>query len=309
MTRSTRSRGSSTSVAVISTALALLLISILGGALGGAVLATHVDPVPATGNPTCSGGQCEFVIDAGDFPTDDEGPGDPLGVEVRTYRDVCPESDVECDITVTFHYTGGTGADNVREIDFESTCFVEQVVVKGGTTDEGFKANVYNYPDPGTLADEGLTTPDVQGISHISFCMNEVPATPSPAPTPTPTGTPAATPTPTPTPTGTPAATPTPTPTPTGTPVATPTPTPTGTPVATPTPTPVPTGTPEATPTPAPTPAPTPTPPDTAVAPNQQGPLGGGIAGTVLLLLVLGSAAAALLLVRPMRPEEEVQEP
>src|SRR5688572_3851182 len=160
-TSTTRSRGSARSVAVISTALALLLLSILGGALGGAVLATHVTPSATTGNPTCEGGQCEFKVDSGDLPNAPRG-GD--GTVVVEYENVC---EAGCDVTVTWHFEGG----EIESFDFVSNCFIEQVVVKGGN--EG--ANVYDYGDPGVLSDTGLQTPDAQGVSHVSFCLNDVP--------------------------------------------------------------------------------------------------------------------------------------
>jgi hypothetical protein len=101
------------------------------------------------------------------------------------------------------------------------------ISVKGGPN-----SNFYDYrPLGGAAADTYLhapinpTTEKFYDLSHISFCIIEEPAEPTPTPTNTPTDTPTATDTPTDTPTAT--NTPTDTPTATSTPTSTPTNTPT----------------------------------------------------------------------------------
>jgi hypothetical protein len=175
-------------------AFAALALSML--AMVGPAMATHVAPVFVAGNNSCA--------QLGDY--DHEFKIEP--VESGTYDD--PASDFVVTITVNDTPEGQT-------FDFESNLGVDAVFVKGG--DNG---NLYVY-SPAETADTGLHAPlgasgKWAGLSHISFCFNDVPeSTPTPTPTPvvTPTPTPEETPageTPTPTPeqsveagTGTPA--------------------------------------------------------------------------------------------------------
>jgi len=200
------------------------LLALAATLAAGTAGATHVVPTPVAGNPTCSDLQ-------GSGQTWIEIKADPPGNGVF--------SDANVSVTVS-NFTPNS-------FDWSMTSSVtvglDAVFVKAGNA-----GNLYVYdPGPGeATADTGLVTPDVQAISHILFCYDVDPATPTPTPTATDTPTPTPTDTPTPTPTDTP--TPTPTDTPTPTPTDTPTPTPTDTATATPTDT--------ATPTPTDTPTP-----------------------------------------------------
>jgi len=218
-----------------------------------------VQPFVVDGNPTCAdilppdSFWFEFKIDppaSGTFPIEQGGLTGSVSVVI--YQD-----------------TLGDAFDFLFAGDFVTS----GVIAKGGSY-----ANFYDYrPFNGAPVDTYLHTPinpsnnKFFGLSHISFCIIEIPATPTPTPvdpTPTPVD-----PTPTPVdPTPTPVD-PTPTPVdPTPTPVdPTPTPVdPTPTPVD-PTPTPV-----DPTPTPVdPTPTPvdpTPTPVDPTPTPVEPTP-------------------------------------
>src|SRR3990172_1493366 len=186
------------------------LLALAATLAAGTAGATHVVPTPVAGNPTCSDLQ-------GSGQTWIEIKADPPGNGVF--------SDANVSVTVS-NFTPNS-------FDWSMTSSVtvglDAVFVKAGNA-----GNLYVYdPGPGeATADTGLVTPDVQAISHILFCYDVDPATPTPTPTATDTPTPTPTDTPTPTPTDTP--TPTPTDTPTPTPTDTPTPTPTDTPTPTP---------------------------------------------------------------------------
>ena len=149
-------------------AVALLLSS------GNRAQATHVDPTPRAGNPTCTdlqGSQTwnQLKVDppgAGNFSDNDLNPG-PLQVTITNLT------------ATTFDWTANIG--------------VDAVFVKGGP-----EGNLYSY-NPEQTSDTGLTTTinpineQRYGISHIVFCY-DLPD-PTPTPTPTATATPTATPT------------------------------------------------------------------------------------------------------------------
>ena len=115
--------------------------------------ATHIDPYPISGNPTCSdvGGQYEFKIN------------DPYSGTFTGGNH--PEGALEVKITV---YNTADG----QVFDWEAlngTVFI--VVVKGGPN-----ANMYDYRPGGESSDTGLHSPlnekngKYYGLSHISFC-------------------------------------------------------------------------------------------------------------------------------------------
>jgi hypothetical protein len=155
--------------------------------------ATHVTPQLHQGNPTCGTLNTDY---------DHEFKVQPVTAGLKDD----PNSTFQ--VTLTLHTTS-----NGPTVDWASNLPVDAVFVKGGPG-----GNLYTYngatSDTGLHApgnDQGTAVPGPpwQGLSHISFCFNDVPATPTPTPA-TPTPTPA---TPTPTPegsvaggTGTPAA-------------------------------------------------------------------------------------------------------
>jgi hypothetical protein len=152
-------------------ATAALLLSL--AALARPVLAASVDPILVQGNKSCG--------ELGAF--DHEFKIEP--VASGTYDD--PNSDFSVEITVNNTADGPT-------VDFDANLAVDAVFVKGGPG-----GNLYVY-DPAVTSDTGLhapgndqgiavNTPPWSGLSHISFCFNEVP-TATPTPTPTPTATP-----------------------------------------------------------------------------------------------------------------------
>ena len=99
---------------------------------------------PAPGNPTCkdlSPFYLEFKIDppqSGNYPFN-----------------------VSNSVGANFY----GGEDGLTYLDFQSTSRFVAVIVKGGN--QG--ANVYSY-NLGQTIGAGLTTPDLQDISHVSFC-------------------------------------------------------------------------------------------------------------------------------------------
>jgi hypothetical protein len=133
--------------------------------------ATHVDPQLIQGNKTCG--------ELGDY--DHEFKIQP--VESGSYSD--PNSTFEVEITVSDTADG-------QNVAFESNLGVDALFVKGGPG-----GNLYVY-DPAATSDSGLhapgndqgtavADPPWSGLSHLSFCFNDVPTeTPSPTPTPTP---------------------------------------------------------------------------------------------------------------------------
>lgn len=159
----------------------LAALSLIVFAVAGPVMGTHVAPQLFQGNPTCGDlgdYDHEFVIQANK---------DTGNVESGTYDD--PASDFVVTITVNNTASGQT-------FDFTANLPVDAVFAKGGPG-----GNLYEY-DPAVTADTGLhapgndsgkavQTPPWSGLSHISFCFNEVPmATPTPTATPTATSTP-----------------------------------------------------------------------------------------------------------------------
>jgi hypothetical protein len=149
--------------------------------------ATHVEPELFQDNPTC--GQL------GDY--DHEFKVEP--VTAGLHED--PNSEFEVTLTLNSTADGQT-------FDFVANLGVDAVFAKGGPG-----GNLYVY-DPAATSDTGLHAPGNDqgtavasapwsGLSHISFCFNDVPeATPTPTPSPTPTtessvqgGTPTASPT------------------------------------------------------------------------------------------------------------------
>jgi hypothetical protein len=86
------------------------------------------------------------------------------------------------DGTYTFTNGGGAtinvdfygGENGLQFVDFNSDRFFSVVIVKGANN-----ANVYSY-NPAQSSDTGLTTPTLQDISHVSFCVQEGPP-PTPA--------------------------------------------------------------------------------------------------------------------------------
>jgi hypothetical protein len=252
-------------------ALSVLLMWLAGGASSSS--AAHVTPVFVAGNPDCQDVRSGLL---------EAHRRDPVTAGTVQFMDAAGNSQ---SITVSNIVDG-------RFFDWSSTLGIDVVIVKGGPN-----ANAYVYDadvDPAgeSFGDTGLHAPinanndQPFGLSHISFCYDPDP------PTPTATNTP-----PPPTPTSTPpppTATNTPPPTATSAPPATPT-TETGTPAPTESPTPTPTETPfsevEATQA-----APTPTRSgDVGALPSTGG--GGSAAGRSLLILGglagLGMAAIA----------------
>ena len=74
---------------------------------------------------------------------------------------------------VTVDFNGG--GQQLSFVDFQATTVFDAIIVKGGT--QG--ANVYFY-NPEQSSDTGLSTPNGQNISHVSFCY-EPGAAPAPA--------------------------------------------------------------------------------------------------------------------------------
>jgi hypothetical protein len=143
--------------AALTTALAVgLAVSALPA------VATHVQPVLKTGNPTCSdlvdGGVTEFKIE-------------PVTGGTHT--------DGTLSVTITLHDT----ADG-QTFDWTSNIGVDAVFAKGGP-----QGNLYVY-DPEATADTGLHAPanpsgEWAGLSHISFCYDKDETTPPTSPPPT----------------------------------------------------------------------------------------------------------------------------
>lgn len=160
------------------------------------------------------------------------------GPEVVPTTEAFPGGEPECEEGVAYRFDSPAEGDEATvaigpdaeatitilsvdddELTFEVEGGLAAVVrVKGGvaTVDD---VNVYDYSGMtggGIAHDDGLTTPNEQGISHVDFCIVAA-AAPTPTPVVTPTPTPEVTPTPTPEVT--------PSPTPLGeNPTATPTP-------------------------------------------------------------------------------------
>jgi hypothetical protein len=272
-----------------------LLLALAGSSL---VLAVHVQPQLFQGQHDCS--------ELGDY--DHEFKIEP--VTAGLHND--PNSTFAVTLTINNTNDGQT-------VDFVANLPVDAVFVKGGPGGNRYVYSPAENADtglhaPGNEQGTAVETPPWAGLSHISFCFNDVPtATPTPTPEATATPTPDATATPTPEATATPTpeatATPTPDATATPTPDATATPTPEATATPTPDATATPTPTPDATATPTPTPdaTATPTEPDTATLPTgQSGPSMGG-PGNLVLALIVGTLVAAFLMIRPVSRREAVR--
>lgn len=168
-------------------------------AIAGLILATfyvvspargiHVTPVLVDDNKSC--GQLNVVYDH-------EFKIEPVTGGLKDD----PASDFEVTLTLNTTADGQT-------FDWVSNLPVDAVFAKGGPG-----GNLYVYPGgatsdtglhaPGNDSGTAVSTPPWAGLSHISFCFNDVPEeTPTPTPTPTPEGSEAGgTGTPTPTPEG-----------------------------------------------------------------------------------------------------------
>jgi hypothetical protein len=140
-------------------------------------MATHVQPTLVGDNLTCA--------QLGDY--DHEFKVEP--VTAGTHND--PNS--EFSVTLTLNSTA-----NGQTFDFVANLAVDAVFVKGGPG-----GNLYVY-SPAATSDTGLHAPGNDqgtavasapwsGLSHLSFCFNDVPGA-TPTPTPTPAETPAETP-------------------------------------------------------------------------------------------------------------------
>lgn len=252
-------------------ALSVLLMWLTGGA--GSSSAAQVTPVFVPGNPDCQDVRSGLL---------EAHRRDPVTAGMVQFVDAAGNSQ---SITVSNIVDG-------RFFDWSSTLGIDIVIVKGGPN-----ANAYVYDtdvDPAgeSFGDTGLHAPintnndQPFGLSHISFCYDPDPPTPTVTntpPPPTPTSTPAP-----PTATNTPPSTATSAP-PTATTTEIETPAPTET--STPTPTETPFSEVEATQA-----APTPTRPGDAGALPSTG-TGGSAAGRSLLILgalaALGLAAIA----------------
>ena len=142
-------------------------------------LASHVTPSLHQDNPTC--GQL------GDY--DHEFKVEPVTAGVHDD----PNSDFSVTLTLNSTADGQT-------FDFVANLAIDAVFVKGGPG-----GNLYVY-SPAATSDTGLHAPGNDqgtavagppwsGLSHISFCFNDVPdETPAPTPAETPVETPAETP-------------------------------------------------------------------------------------------------------------------
>jgi hypothetical protein len=194
----------------------LAVVAVLVGALPGTTRAAHVTPefIDVTSNQTCddlfpTAGYAELKIDP---PANGVKSDGTLKVEILNLTD-----------TKTFDWrTLGVATDTFPGIS------IDAVYVKAGSAG----SYLYVYA-PEEVQDTGLTSPGggtTNQISHITFCYDVEPPTPTRTPTPssTVTATSTSTGTATNTPTGTPTETPTSTPTGeagTNTPTLTPTPT------------------------------------------------------------------------------------
>jgi hypothetical protein len=125
-------------------------------------VATHVQPVLKTGNPTCSqlvdGGVTEFKID-------------PVTGGTHT--------DGTLSVTITLHDTAAG-----QTFDWTSNIGVDAVFAKGGP-----QGNLYVY-SPEATSDTGLHAPanasgTWAGLSHISFCYDKDETTTPPTKPPT----------------------------------------------------------------------------------------------------------------------------
>jgi hypothetical protein len=163
-------------LAILVAALATLGLSLT--VLAQPALANHVVPVLHQDNPTCA--------QLGDY--DHEFKVEPVTAGLKDD----PNSDFAVTITLVNTADGQT-------FDFSANMAVDAVFVKGGPG-----GNLYSY-SPAVTSDTGLhapgndqgiavSTPPWSGLSHLSFCFNDVPEeTPTPTPTPveaTPTPTP-----------------------------------------------------------------------------------------------------------------------
>jgi hypothetical protein len=169
-----------TRLALIVAAIAALILATFY--LVSPVLGTHVAPVFVDGNASC--GQLNVAYDH-EFKIEPVTGG--------LHND--PSSDFS--VTLTLHNT----ADG-QTFDWVSNLPVDAVFAKGGS-----EGNLYVYAPPAT-ADTGLHAPanasgDWAGLSHISFCFNDVPEESEAPPSQTPEGSEGgSTSTPTPTPEG-----------------------------------------------------------------------------------------------------------
>jgi hypothetical protein len=121
----------------------------LGGllALAAPVLASHVTPREVGGESSCgplSPGTVEFVVDASAIPGGTLSQGD-------------------FEVTVDLVGTVETGA-----VDFSDASLPVRAAFVAGTE----SGNLYEYPDP-VRQDDGLTAPDGQPITSVSFCYVE----------------------------------------------------------------------------------------------------------------------------------------
>ncbi len=146
----------------------IAVLAIAGGfalaALVGSASAASVPPTVVPDNPTCAdigyGDLTELKIDP-----PQEGTFGGGAITISNLTDT------------TFDWSAGTGI------------LVHAVIVKGGQAG----ANVYDYGAAGATSDTDLTTPDnpngePAGISHITFCFEQVETTTPPASsTPPPT--------------------------------------------------------------------------------------------------------------------------
>ena len=125
---------------VLLTTVAVAMAIAFAGARSAA--AASVVPTQEDGNPTCA----------------DLGLTAELGyIDIKVDP---PVSGTYSGITVTF-------VDGLSSVNFSAGFPIEAVIVKGGN--EG--ANLYDYPSPGATSDTGLTTPTLQNISHVNFCV------------------------------------------------------------------------------------------------------------------------------------------
>lgn len=139
-----------------------LLVSLL--MIAGTATATHVSATFVAGNKSC--GQLDTVYDH-------EFKIEPVTAGVHDD----PASDFS--VTLTLHDTSAG-----QTFDFDANLPVDAVFAKGG--DSG---NLYVY-DPAETEDTGLHAPEnpsgvYAGLSHISFCFNELPGSPPPPTPPT----------------------------------------------------------------------------------------------------------------------------
>lgn len=125
--------------------------------------------IKATGSETKNQTQTSFVVAARSVTVM---PGNvkckDLGANFQEFKVDPPLSktyQIFTNNTVSTKFHGGEVG--LKFLEFQSTVQFVAVIVKGGT--QG--ANVYRY-DPRQAADNDLTTPNLQDISHVSFCYS-----------------------------------------------------------------------------------------------------------------------------------------